>query len=84
MQYWPEITETAKLLQAGAIGDILTARAKFWESAMGEWAVDYLPGSWRCDETKLPVSIQHQVVHVHVHVALLRFVLSITYMSMYM
>ena len=23
---------------------------------MGEWAVDYLPGSWRCDESKLPAA----------------------------
>lgn len=55
-QYWPEIVETAKLLADGAIGEILGARAKFWESAMGEWAVDYLPGSWRCDESKLPAA----------------------------
>lgn len=55
-QYWPEITATAKLLAEGAIGDVLSARAKYWESAMGEWAVDYLPGSWRCDESKLPAA----------------------------
>ena len=54
--YWPEIVQTQQLLQAGAIGDVLSARAKYWESAMGEWAVDYLPGSWRCDESKLPAA----------------------------
>jgi hypothetical protein len=40
----------AQLIESGAIGELLTARAKAWESAMGEWAVDYQPGSWRCDE----------------------------------
>ena len=49
-QYWPEIVEVGRLLEEGAVGTVLTAYAKFWESAMGEWAVDYLPGSWRCDE----------------------------------
>ena len=38
-QYWPEIVETARLLEEGAIGEVLSARAKFWESAMGEWCV---------------------------------------------
>ena len=23
---------------------------------MGEWAVDYMPGSWRCDKNKLPAA----------------------------
>ena len=55
-QYWPEIVEAQKLVEAGAIGEVLTARAKAWESAMGEWATDYLPGSWRCDPAKLPAA----------------------------
>lgn len=55
-QFWPEVVEAKNLMQGGVIGEVLCARAKFWESAMGEWAVDYLPGSWRCDATKLPAA----------------------------
>lgn len=57
-QYWPEIVEVGRLLEEGAIGNVLTAYAKFWESAMGEWAVDYLPGSWRCDEVCVVVVVE--------------------------
>ena len=42
-QYWPEIVETARLLEEGAIGEVLSARAKFWESAMGEWCATPCP-----------------------------------------
>ena len=31
-------------LDSGEIGDVLTVRAKAWESATGEWAVDYAEG----------------------------------------
>lgn len=55
-QYWPEVVEARALIGAGAIGEILSARARFWESAMGEWAGDYAPGSWRCDASKLPAA----------------------------
>jgi predicted dehydrogenase len=34
-QYWPEIVHAQALIQDGAIGEVLTARAKAWESAMG-------------------------------------------------
>jgi len=34
----------------------LPGRAKYWESAGGEWACDYLPGTWRCDASKLPAA----------------------------
>lgn len=43
-------------IEAGIIGEVLTARAKYWESAGGEWACDYLPGTWRCDADKLPAA----------------------------
>eukprot|EP00039_Didymoeca_costata_P020849 m.342624 g.342624 ORF g.342624 m.342624 type:complete len:367 (-) comp21659_c0_seq1:74-1174(-) len=55
-QFWPEIIAAQKAITRGDIGEIVTAYAKFWESATGEWAVDYLPGSWRCDKSKLPAA----------------------------
>jgi predicted dehydrogenase len=54
--YWPEIVQAKKMMEAGAIGDVVTCHAKFWESAMGPWAGDYLPGTWRCDESNLPAA----------------------------
>ena len=53
-QYWPEVQAAKASIERGDIGDVLTARAKYYESAAGEWAADYAPGTWRCDETKLP------------------------------
>lgn len=32
-QYWREVVEAQRLIKAGVIGEVLTARAKFWESA---------------------------------------------------
>lgn len=55
-QFWPEVLAAAKAIEDGAIGEFLTVRAKYWESAVGEWAVDYKKGSWRCDESKLPAA----------------------------
>jgi predicted dehydrogenase len=55
-QFWPEILQAREAIVRGAIGHVLTARAKAWESAAGEWAVDYAPGTWRCDESKLPAA----------------------------
>ena len=37
-QYWPEVVAAQRMVEQGAIGHVLSARAKFWESAMGEWA----------------------------------------------
>jgi predicted dehydrogenase len=54
--YWPEIVRAKELINAGAIGDVITCSAKFWESAMGPWAGDYLPGTWRCDDKNLPAA----------------------------
>ncbi|CAJ1326980.1 unnamed protein product [Effrenium voratum] len=50
-QYWREILEARRLLRSGAIGQVLSVRAKFWESghpALNEWAADgsYDPGSF--------------------------------------
>merc|ERR1712137_912061 len=55
-QFWPEILAAKTCIDDGKIGEVLTARTKFWESAMGEWACDYLPGTWRCDASKLPAA----------------------------
>ena len=32
-QYWPEVVEALGLIESGAIGEVCTARAKYWESA---------------------------------------------------
>ncbi|CAK9041204.1 unnamed protein product [Durusdinium trenchii] len=53
-QYWREVVEAQRLIQSGAIGDVLTVRAKFWESAhpaLNEWAADgsYEAGSFIAD-----------------------------------
>ena len=53
-QFWPEIQAAKASIDRGDIGVVIAARAKYYESAAGEWAVDYQPGTWRCDETKLP------------------------------
>ena len=46
-QYWPEILAAQQVIADGGIGEVLTARAKFWESAAGEWGGDYVEGTWR-------------------------------------
>lgn len=43
-QYWPEVLATKASLDRGDIGELLTVRVKAWESATGEWAVDYAEG----------------------------------------
>jgi predicted dehydrogenase len=53
-QYWREVVEARRLIRSGAIGQVLTARAKYWESAdprLNEWAADgsYLPGAYVCE-----------------------------------
>lgn len=53
---WPEVRAASDAIAAGKIGRVLTARAKFYESAHGEWAGDYAAGSWRCDASKLPAA----------------------------
>ena len=55
-QFWPEILAAKRCVESGEIGELLSVRAKAWESAAGEWAVDYAPGSWRCDDAKLPAA----------------------------
>jgi predicted dehydrogenase len=49
-----QIVAAQESLARGDIGTLLSARAKAWESATGEWAGDYAEGTWRCDESKLP------------------------------
>eukprot|EP01050_Picozoa_sp_SAG11_P026855 SAG11_NODE_6585_length_1283_cov_1.198480_2_plen_107_part_00 len=42
-QYWPEVVEAQNLIRAGAIGELCSVRAKYWESAapeLNEWAAD--------------------------------------------
>ena len=55
-QFWPEVLAAKSAIERGDIGDVLSVRAKYWESADGEWAGDYLPGTWRCDASKLPAA----------------------------
>ena len=55
-QFWPEVLAARECVRRGGIGELLTVRAKFWESAHGEWAGDYAPGTWRCDAAKLPAA----------------------------
>ena len=43
-QFWPEIIAAKAAIDRGDIGVVLTARAKAWESALGEWSVDYAVG----------------------------------------
>lgn len=53
-QFWPEVLAAKASIDNGDIGELLTVRAKAWESAVGEWAGDYAEGGWRCDASKLP------------------------------
>lgn len=55
-RFWPEVLEAKACIDRGGIGEVITARAKYWESAGGEWACDYMPGTWRCDPDKLPAA----------------------------
>ena len=53
-QYWREVVEAKRLIDSGALGEVLAVRAKFWESAdpaLCEWAADgsYNPGSFICE-----------------------------------
>lgn len=32
-QYWREVVEAKRLIDSGALGEVLAVRAKFWESA---------------------------------------------------
>ena len=48
-QYWREVVEAKRLIDTGRIGEVLTVRAKFWESAhpkLNEWAA---AGSYDAD-----------------------------------
>ena len=55
-QFWPEVLAALASLRRGDIGELLSVHGKFWESATGEWAGDYVEGSWRCDPGKLPAA----------------------------
>jgi len=53
-QYWREVVKAQELIASGAIGQVLCARAKYWESAhpaLNEWAADgsYEPGAYVCE-----------------------------------
>ena len=51
-QYISEIVAAQKLIRDGAIGEVLTARAKYWESCSyalnPTWASSYEPGTFYC------------------------------------
>lgn len=52
-QYWHEVVRAKQIIDQGAIGEILTVRAKFWESghpALNEWAAagSYDAGEYIC------------------------------------
>lgn len=51
-EYISEVVEAQELIRAGAIGDVLTARAKYWESCSRalnpDWAACYQPGTFYC------------------------------------
>jgi len=52
-QYWHEVVVAKRMIDAGAIGDIVAVRTKFWESghpALNEWAADgcYADDSAQC------------------------------------
>jgi len=56
-QYWREVVEAQRLIAEGAIGEVLTARAKFWESGhpkLNDWAAQgsYDKGSYICEGTE--------------------------------
>ena len=46
-------------IENGDIGELLTARAKAWESAAGEWAVDYVEG------VSFPQNTKHAIARTH-------------------
>eukprot|EP00434_Breviolum_minutum_P022139 symbB.v1.2.019545.t1/scaffold1575.1/size110922/6 len=53
-QYWHEVMKAQQLIRSGVLGDLLSVRAKFWESAhpaLNEWAADgsYDSGSFIAD-----------------------------------
>jgi UDP-N-acetyl-2-amino-2-deoxyglucuronate dehydrogenase len=47
-QYWPDARKIQELIQAGAIGDIITARAYFGNAAVRRWDVK----PWRYENAK--------------------------------
>lgn len=49
-QYWPEIVKTRELVQSGAIGEIITARAAFVMEFDPQWFEGERP--WRCDRAR--------------------------------
>jgi len=49
-QYWPEIVEAKRLIEGGAIGDIVTARAGFVMEFDNYWFKDEKP--WRYDRAR--------------------------------
>jgi UDP-N-acetyl-2-amino-2-deoxyglucuronate dehydrogenase len=50
-QYWKEILVVQRCIQERRFGDVVTVRAKCWESTAdeNEWQGDYAPGLWRSD-----------------------------------
>eukprot|EP00048_Salpingoeca_helianthica_P017115 m.235700 g.235700 ORF g.235700 m.235700 type:complete len:366 (+) comp20215_c0_seq1:26-1123(+) len=50
-QYWKEILVVKKCLDEKRFGEVVTVRAKCWESTVdqNEWQGDYAPGLWRSD-----------------------------------
>ena len=53
-QFWPEVVETLRVINAGRVGEVLSVHAKCWESAAGAWADDYKAGTWRTERSALP------------------------------
>lgn len=52
--YWREVVEAKRLIDAGTIGDVLTARCKYWESGhavLNSWAAagSYDKGAYVCE-----------------------------------
>ena len=49
-QYWPEVVQAQRLIQDGAIGDVITARAAFVMEFDGYWFGERRP--WRYDRAR--------------------------------
>jgi predicted dehydrogenase len=49
-QYWPEVVKAQELLRAGAIGEVVTARAAFVSELDAQWFGDDQP--WRFDRAR--------------------------------
>lgn len=68
-QFWPEVLAAKASLDRGDIGELLTVRVKAWESATGEWAIDYAEGVRACLYPELSAATARRLNLMHTRLA---------------